>query len=162
MTFGNLLREARLAKGLTQKQLAEQIHAKHNSVSNWENDQNRPDPDTIEYLCGALEVPVNYFFPQSSDKPQVSLQELEFIKKYRALDRHGKDMVDVVLEKEYARVQGTTPPLPVETVQIGNVAARGGGVHAPDEEELKDMQAVYEKLVLPEVERRKRRNQGEK
>lgn len=31
--------------------------------------------------------------------------EQKIISKYRALDEHGKDIVDTVLEKEYARVQ---------------------------------------------------------
>lgn len=62
MTFGERLRNARKNKGLTQKQLADLIGAKHNSISDWENNKNRPDPDTIEYICGALEIPVSHLF----------------------------------------------------------------------------------------------------
>lgn len=62
MTFGERLRAARKAKKLTQKELASLIHAAHNSISNWENDQNKPDPDTIQNLCWALDVTPNYFF----------------------------------------------------------------------------------------------------
>ena len=62
MTFGTRLRTARKAKKLTQKELALKIHAAHNSISNWENDQNMPDPDTIQNLCWALDVQPNYFF----------------------------------------------------------------------------------------------------
>ena len=50
MAFGERLRNARKNKGLTQKQLADLIGAKHNSISDWENNKNRPDPDTIEYI----------------------------------------------------------------------------------------------------------------
>lgn len=66
MTFGNRLRNARKAKKLTQKELATKIKAAHNSISNWENDQNMPDPDTIQNLCWALEVEPNYFFAVDS------------------------------------------------------------------------------------------------
>lgn len=62
LTFGQKLRAARKAKKLTQKGLASMINAAHNSISNWENDQNRPDPDTIQNLCWALDVTPNYFF----------------------------------------------------------------------------------------------------
>ncbi len=62
MSFGSKLRAARKAKQLTQKELAVKIKAAHNSISNWENDQNMPDPDTIQYLCWALDVQPNYFF----------------------------------------------------------------------------------------------------
>lgn len=66
MTFGNRLRTARKAKQLTQKELAAKIKAAHNSISNWENDQNMPDPDTIQNLCWALDVEPNYFFSVDS------------------------------------------------------------------------------------------------
>ena len=68
MSFGSNLKKARAAKGLTQKELAEMIGARHNSVSNWENDQNKPDPDTIEILCGALEITPNYLFDAGNKK----------------------------------------------------------------------------------------------
>lgn len=68
VTFGEKLRMARREKNLTQRQLAARINAKHNSVSNWENDQNMPDPDTIQHLCWALDVQPNYFF--SIESPQ--------------------------------------------------------------------------------------------
>jgi transcriptional regulator with XRE-family HTH domain len=67
MTFGSRLRTARKAKQLTQKELAAKINAAHNSISNWENDQNMPDPDTIQNLCWVLEVQPNYFFEIDQD-----------------------------------------------------------------------------------------------
>lgn len=66
MTFGEKLRTARKQKKLTQKELALKIGAAHNSISNWENNQNKPDPDTIQELCWVLDVTPNYFF--SSEK----------------------------------------------------------------------------------------------
>ena len=60
LTFGEKIRDARKSQNLTQRQLAEIIGAKHNSVSDWENDKNKPDPDTIELLCGVLKITPNY------------------------------------------------------------------------------------------------------
>lgn len=67
MSFGKNLREARLAKKLTQRQLASMIGAKHNSISNWEKDHNKPGPDIIELICGALDVSPNYLFRGAVD-----------------------------------------------------------------------------------------------
>lgn len=69
MTFGERLRNARKEKQLTQKELAAKINAKHNSISNWENNQNMPDPETIENLCWALDVQPNYFFSVNTSLP---------------------------------------------------------------------------------------------
>ena len=41
--FGANLKKARKRCGLTQRQLANLVGAKHNSVSNWETGQNEPD-----------------------------------------------------------------------------------------------------------------------
>lgn len=69
MTFGQRLRTARKEKQLTQKELAAKINAAHNSISNWENDQNMPDPDTIQNLCWVLDVQPNYFFSVENQFP---------------------------------------------------------------------------------------------
>lgn len=56
MTLGESIRNARVAKGLTQKQLAELIGSKNNSVSNWEHGTHKPDIDTLERLCKVLDI----------------------------------------------------------------------------------------------------------
>lgn len=102
LTFGEKIKNARKAKKLTQKQLAEKIGAAHNSISDWENDKNKPDPDTIESLCWVLEITPNYLLATSSD--DFSPAEKLIIKMYNDLDPHGREMVDFVLEREHERV----------------------------------------------------------
>ncbi|BCI60612.1 helix-turn-helix domain-containing protein [Solibaculum mannosilyticum] len=93
MTFGKKLRIARQKKGYTQKELAKLVGAKHNSVSNWENDQNKPDPDTIELICGVLGITPNYILSASQDEI-MDERSKALIKKYQSLNETGKDQVD--------------------------------------------------------------------
>lgn len=67
MTFGEKLRNARKAKKLTQGELAEMIGAKHNSISDWENGKSKPDMDTVELLCGTLDVTPTYLMGSRTD-----------------------------------------------------------------------------------------------
>nr|DAH33355.1 MAG TPA: hypothetical protein [Caudoviricetes sp.] len=67
MTFGEKIRSARLLKGYTQKQLADLINAKHNSVSDWEKDKSKPDMDTIELICGTLDLNPSYLLGTKTD-----------------------------------------------------------------------------------------------
>ena len=60
--FGDKIREARKAAGLTQRQLAEKIGVTNTSISNWEKNLSRPDPDTIANICDALLIAPNYLF----------------------------------------------------------------------------------------------------
>ncbi len=102
ITFGEKIKTARSLKGLTQKQLAEKVGAKHNSISDWEKNKNKPDPDTIELLCGVLEISPNYLLGNKVND-EVSPAEKEIIKKYRSLDSHGKNTVSLILDNEYER-----------------------------------------------------------
>lgn len=67
--LGDRIRDARKAAGLTQRQLAEKIKVSNTSISNWEKGVSRPDPDTIQYLCWALNVQPNYFFSVETKLP---------------------------------------------------------------------------------------------
>lgn len=101
LTFGEKIKEARKQKNLTQRQLADLIGAAHNSISDWENNKNKPDPDTIELLCGVLKITPNYLLASTED--DFSPREKGIIKKYRELDIHGKKMVDFTLNEEWER-----------------------------------------------------------
>ena len=69
MTFGDIIRNARKEKELTQKELAEMINAKHNSISDWENNKSKPDIGTIELLCGVLGISPNLLFIPNLNTP---------------------------------------------------------------------------------------------
>ena len=103
LTFGEKIKEARKQKNLTQKQLADLIGAAHNSISDWENNKNKPDPDTIELLCGVMKITPNYLLASSED--DFSPKEKTIIKKYRSLDSHGQETVTYILDRETERVK---------------------------------------------------------
>lgn len=103
ISFGEKIKSARKAKGFTQKQLAAKINAAHNSISDWENDKNKPDPDTIELLCGVLEITPNYLLAASPE--DFSPKDKLLVRRYNDLDPPGQSHVDAVLQWETERVQ---------------------------------------------------------
>lgn len=58
MELGKKIRKARKAKGITQRQLADAIGAKHNSISGWEDGLHKPDIDSIEFMSAVLNIGV--------------------------------------------------------------------------------------------------------
>lgn len=120
LTFGERLKEARKTAGFTQRQLADKIEVSNTSISNWEKGVSCPDPDTIQHLCWALNVQPNYFFSMDPPHvtnfmldhqnghqvtlPQLSSDELDFIEKFRSLDKRGQATVLAVLEHEFNNV----------------------------------------------------------
>ncbi len=101
MSFGSQLRLARKRRGLTQRALAEAIGAKHNSVSNWESDRNRPDPDLIRTLCALLEVDSNWFFETDPVESQLSGIEFALFGEVRELSEQDKrDVLEFIRFKK--------------------------------------------------------------
>ena len=81
--FGEKIRSARKAAGLTQRSLAEQLGVANTSVSNWEKDLSRPDADMLQNLCQILKVEPNYFYapqkaPAETGKGAVSDEDIKF------------------------------------------------------------------------------------
>lgn len=65
-------------------------------------------------------VPGKGYLPTVTDLGKITISELEHLKKYRAIDARGRDMVDTVLDKEYERIQEQE-----ELVEIPLVARSG-------------------------------------
>lgn len=102
-TIGERIKAARVARGLTQIQLAKMIGEKSGTViNNWESAISRPAVDKISNICQALHITPDMLFNSTGDHP--SVEEMIMVQKYRTLDVFGKNAVDSVLNIEYERV----------------------------------------------------------
>jgi len=59
MKIAKKIREARMAKNLTQMNLADALGVSYQAVSNWERGNSMPDISKLEDLCNALDISVN-------------------------------------------------------------------------------------------------------
>ena len=57
--IGQFIQSTRKEKGLTQKQLAEQINVSDKTISKWENGFSTPDTTILLDLCNVLDISVN-------------------------------------------------------------------------------------------------------
>lgn len=107
MGIGKRIKEARNALGLTQEELAKLLNITKGAVSNYEKETSHPKEPIMYKMIEVLKVDANFLFQDmvnfETNKHDVTLAEYETICKYRALDTHGKEVVDFLLEKEYER-----------------------------------------------------------
>ena len=108
MAFNDRLKEARIASGLTQKQLAKELGIAGTTVTGYEKGNSEPNVNTIGKIMDILHVDANFLWQDEMNAhggfpSQLQYQELEFLKKYRTLDEYGKDVVNTILEKELYR-----------------------------------------------------------
>ncbi|PWM54007.1 MAG: hypothetical protein DBX92_14390 [Dielma fastidiosa] len=103
MGIGKRIKEARESVGITQAQLAKNIGVTPSAITNYENETSHPKESILYSLMNALNVDANFLFQDSINKvsTNLSMAEQEHIKKYRSLDNRGRELVDMVLDKEY-------------------------------------------------------------
>ena len=106
----NIVKYRKLA-GLSQKEFANKLSAAPSRVSSWETGANSTDIDTLFQICEVLNVSINdmcEIYPDAN--VLLSYLEQDYIKKYRELDPHGKEMVDFTLLKEWERSTAKQEP----------------------------------------------------
>lgn len=107
MSVGDNIREARIKKGLNQKELAEMLTQKginvgNTTISNWENGTSKPDPDTIEEICKLLDVDGNFilgFAKKQDDNNAFDELNVLFSKHKDILTDDDKEYIKFIIEK---------------------------------------------------------------
>lgn len=99
ISLGEKIKVARTKKELKQSELSSLLGIRNTAVSSWENNQSKPDINMLESLCSILEVNPNYFF-NLDNKDNITINELELIKKYRLLDKRGQNTIDRLIDIE--------------------------------------------------------------
>ena len=116
MAIKDRIKEARQNNHLTQEQLATKLGIAKSTLAGYETGSREPSVEIMGRIMLTLNIDANYLWQDETDFPmQVSYMEMEHIKKYRSLDEHGRDMVDMVLEKEaerMAQLQKASAPSP--------------------------------------------------
>lgn len=120
--IGQALKKARLRTGLTQKQAAEKLGRKQQTLASWEIGQAQPDANTLFTLCAVYGTSVDETFGFAAAKkasdpenPETQAQIIPFtqavdrkarghMEKYLALDSFGRKVVDTVTDVEFDRI----------------------------------------------------------
>ena len=94
-TFGNYLSRMRKAQGLTQAELAEQLHVTDKAVSRWERGIGLPDINTLEPLADALGLTLADLMhcrsPEEADTPPtIQLEDFfTMLRRQHTVDWHS-------------------------------------------------------------------------
>lgn len=69
MAFSDKLKQLRTQKGMKQSELADILHLRQSSISDYENDRSTPNPETIKKIAEYFNVSGNYLLdiPDKND-----------------------------------------------------------------------------------------------
>lgn len=105
--LGDILKEARKANRYSQKDVAGWVGKSGQSISDWEKGSTKIDIETLAFLCKKFDLDFTDVLSRSAETDSsapVTPEEMVRVKKFRVLDVHGQELVDVVLDKEYSRM----------------------------------------------------------
>jgi len=117
MNIGEQLKKLRENNGMTRKDAADKLKGLGIDISDktlygYESGRNSANADMFLALCRIYKCNnVMETFSDSVSDVLFTNEEWEIIEKYRDLDDHGKEIVDIVLDKEHARVTAKVIPL---------------------------------------------------
>lgn len=101
MKIGNNIKALRLRHGITQEALAKRLGVTPSAIGNYERGVSFPKENVLEKLFGALGCTPNELFGAES---LLSDEEYAHLNKYRALDAHGRELVNACVEIELGRI----------------------------------------------------------
>lgn len=95
-TIGERIREKRKELGLTQKQLADKLGVRYQTVQAWELNARNPKPETVKKFAEALDVSANWLIYGEGDPDQISLLDLDaFEGELKKAVRKGNGVVEL-------------------------------------------------------------------
>lgn len=135
------LKEGRLNKGLKQSDVTRLIGIKNTTLSNYENGITEPDMDTFLKLCHLYDLDYSellgeaYGYSVPGCAFDIKSSDIKMISRYHDLDDHGRDLVDLVLEKEHDRCIASINEKPAALrlyTYMQKIAAAGNGFYFDD------------------------------
>ena len=117
MTLGQKLKKLRANQGLTQKDLADELHVTFQTVSKWENDENEPDISTLRELARLYDVSVDYLI--SEDDPKEETKEVVEEKKEEPAPAPAQTVV--IHQKELHVCERCKKDIPEGDIDIDHV-----------------------------------------
>lgn len=104
------LRALRKEHGLSKRALVAKLPLNYSTYANYESGFREPNSEILQLLARHFGVSLDYLLGASEHRRKadeiavLTESENDHIKKYRLLDTHGRDVVDLVLQKEAERV----------------------------------------------------------
>lgn len=147
IALGKTLQEARIALGLKQSEIANQLGCTSANISSWERGKSKIDIDSFAELCKIYHIDFSKTLERLNPIQHTSIEQLDFseqehIKKYRSLDEYGKKAVDGLLNTEYDRCTYHTTEQEIIHLPKSVLKASAGSGNWLDEQQLESVSVL--------------------
>ena len=132
--YGDLIREYRKRRGLSQAELGRLANVKQNAVGAWEAGRSRPDLASVPALCRELSLPLSVFFGEEKESPFE-----EAASRYARLNSYNRQVILKQMDALYELQVQTEPAkgkrlVPVYMNDLAACAGYSYGIGEPSGE----------------------------
>jgi len=110
------LKALRREQNITKRELVSRMPINYSTYANYESGFREPNSEVLQLLATHFGVSLDYLLGFSDNRKKadeiaiLNEDEHELIMSYRRLDEHGREMVDMVLQKEVERINVVVRP----------------------------------------------------
>lgn len=104
------LHTLRKEKNMSKRELVSMLPLNYSTYANYESGFREPNSDVLQILAKHFNVSIDYLLGVSDNRKKaddvavLNDTEHELIIKYRQMDNHGREMIDLIMEKELERI----------------------------------------------------------
>ena len=96
--YGRIIRQYRMARGFTQKELADMMHVSEKTISSWEVDRTEPNIGNIEALAVCFGVKKSVLIGEELTEQNLSAKEMALLTAYRLASKDTRTAVEAILK----------------------------------------------------------------
>ena len=93
VSYAEIIRERRKARGMNQEELGAMVSVRKNAVGAWEAGRSRPDISSVPVICEALDLSLEEFFGIEKEKKKETDIPHEFITRFNALTDYHRQII---------------------------------------------------------------------
>ena len=104
--FGDIFKQLRLEKGLSQDRIAEELDVSQPLIAKWESHQSTPAPEMLDYIADYFDVSTDYLIGRTNDRRYFKLNDDSIedfnllFNKYKGLSDSDKEfMKNMIIER---------------------------------------------------------------
>lgn len=82
--FGDIFKELRLEKGLSQDKISEELNVSQGLITKWETHQSTPSPEMLDYIADYFNVSTDYLIGRTNMRNN-PMEDMKAIDQYKIL-----------------------------------------------------------------------------
>ena len=121
------MRTLRMEKNMTKRDIVSSLPINYSTYANYESGFREPNSDVLQILARYFNVSIDFLMGMTNNRKNadqiagITDDEYDIVMRLRALDDHGKDIINYIIEKEAKRINQINPEDQKKAVKMVNL-----------------------------------------